>query len=598
MPRLSLRVKLLASFILVLIPVLGLLLYGYREDNERRTHTVLDDQMQTAQAIALLVDASFDEAFALAWALTYDPIVQSLDPSQIDPHLEQVASRYPQYESVGVQNRAGDNVGISVPFPPGASRERVAVDRPYFQQVMASGEPVVSGLLISRRTSRPTVILAVPLNDSIGSPSGIVFVTLYMEAWAQRLTDVALKSGQNMLFVDKVGMAAFHTALQDIAWEQRDLRGFEPVASALAGMPSEVRHYESPLVGGDRMGAFTPSPKYGWVVGVTIGEDEALAPVQATLRSQLIAFGGVAILSLALVLLLSYLLLQPIQRLADHALAVARGQLQHRVSVKTGDELEDLGNSVNYMAGQLEARDAENARLARLKDEFLSVAAHELKTPVTSIKGYAQLLLRREQEGVSTEGVRALEAVNRGADRIGRLINELLEISRIQTGRLELNPTKFDLSELACEVVERTKLTTDKHRLLCHTPGPILVDADRDRIEQVFNSLLDNARKFSPLGGDIDVTVRPSPGRIGGEAVVSVRDYGVGIPKERQSHIFERFYRAHLATPYDYGGMGIALHISREMVIRNGGRMWFESEEEKGSTFYFSLPTAGTGETG
>lgn len=224
----------------------------------------------------------------------------------------------------------------------------------------------------------------------------------------------------------------------------------------------------------------------------------------------------------------------------------------------------------------------------KLIDEFISVAAHELKTPVAIMKGYAQALLRAVEE-ISPQRRKMLEAINRGADRIDRIVKDLLDISRLHVGRMELARERIDLSDLVEDVADRMALTTTRHRIRVVKAEPIVVEGDRARIEQVLINLLDNAIKYSPKGGDIDLTVAVR----NHQAVVSVRDYGVGIPKEKQDHIFERFYRAHAGTPYDFGGMGVGLYISREIILRHGGKMWFQSEEGKGSTFYFSLPLPG-----
>jgi signal transduction histidine kinase len=232
------------------------------------------------------------------------------------------------------------------------------------------------------------------------------------------------------------------------------------------------------------------------------------------------------------------------------------------------------------------ARDVtELTELDRLKDEFISVAAHELKTPIAIMKGYTQALLRTAQQ-LSPPHRRMLEAIDRGSSRIDGIVKDLLDISRLHLGQLELTRERIDLSELVTEVVDRTALTTTKHRLKLISAEPVVVCGDRDRLEQVLANLLDNAIKYSPRGGDVDVAVTVRDG----EAIVSVRDYGVGIPRAKQPHIFQRFYRAHSGTPYDYGGMGVGLYISNEIVARHGGRMWFASEEGGGSTFYFSLP--------
>lgn len=226
--------------------------------------------------------------------------------------------------------------------------------------------------------------------------------------------------------------------------------------------------------------------------------------------------------------------------------------------------------------------------LDKLKDEFIIVAAHELKTPVAIMKGYAQALLRSTAER-SPQDRKMLDAINRGADRIDNIVKDLLDISRLYLGRLELQMERVDLSEITDEVVNRMASKTTKHHICLKNQEPAIIKGDRDRLEQVLTNLLDNAIRYSPGGGEIEVTVSMQ----NHEALVSVRDQGVGIPLEKQGRLFERFYRAHTNTAYDYGGMGVGLYLAREIVLRHGGRMWFESEEGKGSTFYFSIPLQG-----
>ena len=223
--------------------------------------------------------------------------------------------------------------------------------------------------------------------------------------------------------------------------------------------------------------------------------------------------------------------------------------------------------------------------LDRLKDQFIAVAAHELKTPVTIMKGYAQTL-ERSGANLSAGQQRMLDAIIRGSNRIDRTIHELLDISRLSVGRLDLNLERVDLSALVAEAAEGADITAPLHRVRVVGADPAVVRADPARIDQVLANLLDNAVRYSPDGGDVDLRVRVE----GREAVVSVTDRGIGIPASEQSRVFERFYRAHTGTPYDYGGMGVSLYISREIVELHGGRIWFASEEGKGSTFFFSLP--------
>ncbi len=222
-------------------------------------------------------------------------------------------------------------------------------------------------------------------------------------------------------------------------------------------------------------------------------------------------------------------------------------------------------------------------RLDEMRDEFLATAAHEFKTPLAVIKAYVQLLQRG-----STSAPAALAVVGRQVDRLSRLVQQLLEVARLRQGGPDLRLASYDLAEQVGELMERMGRVGDGHRLQPAASERTVVRADRARIEQVLVSLLDNALKFSPAGGDVAVAVR----RGAGEAVVSVRDAGVGIPPERQARLFERYYRAHEGDPDDRGGFGLGLDLAREIVSRHGGRIWFESEAGTGSTFFFALPLA------
>jgi two-component system phosphate regulon sensor histidine kinase PhoR len=220
-------------------------------------------------------------------------------------------------------------------------------------------------------------------------------------------------------------------------------------------------------------------------------------------------------------------------------------------------------------------------RLDEMREEFLATAAHEFKTPLAVVKAYAQLMARREPKERA-----ALAVIERQVNRLARLVQHLLDSSRLRleagTGRTE----PFDLAALAREVVDLMCPAVPTHQLELEAPGPVPVVADRDRIEGVITCLVDNAVRFSPSGGPVRIRVRVE----GGEARVDVADEGVGIPLERQAQIFERYYRAHAGTPHDYGGLGLGLEMSRELVERHGGRMWFESAPGAGSTFHFGLP--------
>ncbi|HSP35053.1 MAG TPA: ATP-binding protein [Thermoanaerobaculia bacterium] len=227
--------------------------------------------------------------------------------------------------------------------------------------------------------------------------------------------------------------------------------------------------------------------------------------------------------------------------------------------------------------------------LSRLKDEFLSIASHELRTPVTSIKGYTQLaktLIRENDLGTSEEYLDiALDQI----DRMSRLILELLDVSRIETGRLEIRREPINWSNFVSDVVHRHHTAvSDRHFHLDIPDESRVVVGDRDRLEQVLGNLLENAVKYSPEGSDIFIAVINKAESV----VTSVCDGGIGIPADELNRVFERFHRGRQVSSTNYGGLGLGLYITKQIVERHNGTIWVESKEGSGTTFYFSVPTA------
>ncbi len=226
----------------------------------------------------------------------------------------------------------------------------------------------------------------------------------------------------------------------------------------------------------------------------------------------------------------------------------------------------------------------------RARDEFLLVAAHELRTPITVLRGLAELHLRQLRKLGPPDPARlnrALETMASHTIKLSRLVDQLLDVSRVAGGRLTLDSRPTDLTQLVTEVVAARQNTLDpSHTLTISAPPGVTADVDALRLEQVLTNLLDNAVKYSPQGGPVEVALtQPTPTEID----IVVTDRGIGIPPEQRNAIFDRFYRAHAAEYYS--GLGLGLYVSRQIIELHGGTIRAEFPTAGGTRFIVRLPT-------
>ena len=240
------------------------------------------------------------------------------------------------------------------------------------------------------------------------------------------------------------------------------------------------------------------------------------------------------------------------------------------------------GTITNWMGSYTNIQEQKIAE--DLKDEFISIASHELKTPLTSASGYMQLLLlalNEDDKEALVYGIKVSEAI----DRLKNLISELLDVSKIKQGKLNYIITTFDFNKLVDDTIKDISQLSNSHRIIktgkCQTP----IRGDRDRLQQVLINLLTNAIKYSPKADEVLVSIEESDNLV----QISVRDYGIGMNKKHFDKIFQRYYRVEEHSR-EFQGMGIGLYISKEIINRHEGKIWAESKVGRGTTFHFTLP--------
>lgn len=283
----------------------------------------------------------------------------------------------------------------------------------------------------------------------------------------------------------------------------------------------------------------------------------------------------------------------------DWNIAMANGSIfakEHRLQMKEATyrwhlsriiPYEDEDEHISKWIGT--ATDIDEIKQTALrKDDFLSVASHELRTPITSIKAYSQLLVSTYQHSRDEFLKNALTKLEVQANKMTKLVTDFLKLSKIEAGRLQLNKETFCINDLVNEIVSDIQLVSVNHKIIVEDSEPVNVTADRDRIAQVIANFLNNAVKYSPGAEEIIVNSKAADNYV----TINIIDKGVGIKPEEHRKIFERFYRAKSNGNIPFSGFGIGLYISAEIIQRHKGQIGVDSEEGKGSTFYFTLPQA------
>lgn len=268
------------------------------------------------------------------------------------------------------------------------------------------------------------------------------------------------------------------------------------------------------------------------------------------------------------------------------------GTLKQALS-QSRNELRLAQEKLTYQNQELATANAELRRLDDLKSTFVAVAAHELRTPLTAIQGYVEMLVDRDVGPLSDRQRDYLLIVQSSALRLSHIANSMLDVTRIEAGRMDLVLEPTDLCALVQRVADeyQAQLAARAQRLTLHpASGLPLALCDPTRTEQIVGNLLSNASKYSPHERHIDIAIERA--QTDGFLQVSVADAGVGIEPEDQDKLFRRFFRAASATLTDASGAGLGLYITRSLVELHGGRIWFESEPGQGSTFYVTLPIA------
>ncbi|WP_370039837.1 ATP-binding protein [Corallococcus sp. AB045] len=462
-------------------------------------------------------------------------------------------------------------------------------EREYFQQALHGGDAVWVSRPFLTRAGLPFIVFSTRVD--LGDGQRVVLVGgLSLNRLGLQST-LASRSYHVELFDRRDGILLRET-------ERGDVLTRAPVLGMLA--PEALSAREGVLEAFNESGrrllvAHAQVPDTEWTVVVTARLREAFAPV--TRMGAWVV--GIAVLAGAISLLLSQWVGRDVavrlETLRDGFAALGTPARELRVQALGDDEVAQLADGFNDMAARIDRTQKELREAIAIRDQFLSMASHELRTPLTPLKATLELLIRQSESGVglTPERQRAtFERLTRQVDRLTRLIGDMLDVSRLQSGRFALTVAPMDLTALALEVMERIQSTRPERQGLLSLDAPdgqLVGRWDEQRLDQLLTNLVENALRYSPPGTPVSVRVREEDGQVR----MDVEDRGIGIPQESLPQLFTPFFRARNATEHYAGGLGLGLAICREIVERHGGRIQASSEGPgKGTCFTVWLPRA------
>jgi signal transduction histidine kinase len=555
----------------------------YAAERER----AVQNTIVTADALVRSGDREIASLQTALKVLATAPELSNRDFAAFHARARQVARQLSASNIVLIDETGQQVVNTLTPYgTPLPRRADVATLR----QVLGARQPSVSNLIRGPLTQLPLIRIEVPVMRD-GQAIYALAAGLFPEELGQILTKQTLPLEWIATLFDGAGNIVARTL-------NADRFVARPGAPALLeAMSQRARGFVTTdtLEGIAVYAAFSRSPSSGWTVAIGVPEAELDRPLYVSLG--LSGGGALCLLAIGLALARAQALriTSEVQALTPPAMAIGRGEPPVIPSLRIR-EIDDVAQALGRAFRIIERRTHERDRAAlekqvaeqtaRLKDEFIATVSHELRTPLTAITASLGLLAHDPEAHRSSAAEQLVGIAYKNCQRLGRLVDDILDVERLEGGKVVFDFQEVDLPSLLEQVVASSRALADRAEvsLVLGCAAHATVHADPDRLTQVFSNLLSNAVKFSPHGSEVEVLLD----RDGGNARVSFRDHGPGVPPEFQHRLFERFAQA--ADGAQKGGAGLGLSIAREIVQRLGGKIGFVDAPGGGAIFHVVLP--------
>lgn len=467
----------------------------------------------------------------------------------------------------------------------------------------------VFGPVYFARGSEPYNSISVPIERFAGELAGVLWAKVNLKYIWDVIQDIRIGKAGYAYIVTRSGDLVAHPDLS-LVLRRHNLAHLRQVGTAFQSNSMRDRRgvRAQSFQGTDVFATYAFIPSLDWAVIIEQPLSDAYEPLYASVfrTSSLLLVGlGMALLASIFV---ARRVVRPLEALRYGVERIGKGDLNFRLHVKTGDEMETLAEEFNKMTGalqdaytSLENKVAERTQelsianqrlkeLDRLKSAFVSNVSHELRTPLTAVEGLSDNMLDGLTGPLNDKQVRYITGIKESAERLARLIDDLLDLAIIESGRLELKPTSFSVVSLIDEVTDTLRPVAEEKSIHLETDPQdpnLTIWADRDKVIQVMTNLIGNAVKFTPVAGTVKIAVENDGARW---VQVSVADTGPGIEPEAADRIFEEFYQSSQRNGDKSKGVGLGLAISKKLVEMHGGKIWVRSAMGTGSTFFFTMP--------
>ncbi len=599
------RTELIIFFLIIsVVPLSAVVYMSYDYSREAIRDTVMTNLLGATENSGNAIDNWMDVRKDDIRVISRSEHAINTEKDELREYLAAYESEYQGvYEEFFLLDLDGNIIFSTLNRTGNASKER------YFTEA-AKGKLYISDVTLSEITGYPGVILANPVRKN-GSISGIMAARVSMENLYRILENIDIGKSGEIFIVNKDGDIIFHNNRSEILHKNINNNfAVKEVTYEKNGI-NEYVNYKGEKV----LGSYYWLPLYRWGLVVEKNIDEAYSGV-FNLERQMVSISTIALIAVVLVaIIISRRITGPIKSLEEGATGLLSGNFKP-IPVSSNNEIgrltkifDDTASELLEIRKKLEtkidiankdleqknkeliAANEELKKLDELKSDFISIVSHELKTPLSSIRISAEYL---ESEAKNNPEVQKemFDIILRNIDRLTRLINDILDQSKIEAGKMGLQLERADIREIVNAVIEYNKLLSLKKNIsiTADIPGnisPVIVD--REKLIIVMNNLLENALKFTPDGGSIVLSAKDDTDNI----EVRMKDTGIGIEKDKLEKIFDKFYQVDSTSRRKIGGLGLGLSIASGIIRAHGSEIHVESDVGCGSTFSFRLKKAG-----